>query len=372
MSAIDGYRLGRQGVSGMILCAREHLVNLQESSMEEVKQAIASEKFLMDYYEMGENFIRSRDRRINYAFTGMRHNLGGLKSKARIIRAWVDEAEHVGENAWMQLIPTVRDEGDGWQSEIWASWNPESPESATHKRFRGSPPASAVVMEMNWRDNPWFPEVLEQERLHDQQTRPDVYEHIWEGAFLTITDAQVFRNKFEIDEFEPEDAWDGPYHGLDFGFANDPTAAIQCYIHKKVLYIRREFVQKKLELDQTAPALCKAIPRISMHVVRADSARPESISFLKNHGMPKATAAKKGPGSVEDGIEHIKSYDRVIIHPDCEETAREFRLYSYKVDRLSQDILPVPVDDHNHCIDALRYALEPMIRMRRRPGVRAL
>ncbi len=374
MTAIDGYRLGRQGISGMMLCAREHLVSLEESSMEEVKQAIASHAWLNNYYEMGEKFIRSRDGRIRYAFTGLRHNLGGIKSKARILRAWVDEAEHVSETAWRMLIPTVRDQGEdgSWQSEIWASWNPESPESATHRRLRESPPEGSRIFEMNWRDNPWFPDVLEKERMEDLRNRPDMYDHIWEGKFLVITDAQIFRNKFEVEEFEPNSDWAGPYHGLDFGFANDPTAAIQCYVYNKRLYIRREYVKKKLEIDAMPQALVRAIPRLGMYVVRADSARPESISYLQNHGIPRCVGAKKGQGSVEDGIEHIKGYDKVIIHPDCPETAREFRLYSYKVDRLSQDILPIPVDEHNHCIDALRYALEPLIRMRRRPGIRAL
>ena len=70
---------------------------------------------------------------------------------------------------------------------------------------------------------------------------------------------------------------------------------------------------------------------------------------------------KKWAGSVEDGVAFIKSLDRVIIHPDCPETAREFRLYSYKRDRLSGDVMPKIVDANNHYIDALRYALQPMI-----------
>lgn len=374
MTAIDGYRFGRAGVKGVMLCAREHLNSLDESSMEEVKQAIMSLPWLNAYYEMGEKFIRSKDGNIKYIFSGLRHNVDGVKSKARILRAWVDEAENVSENAWRKLIPTVREQdADGkWQSEIWATWNPESEHSATNKRFRLSPPEDAKIVELNWRDNPWFPEVLNRERLEDMRNRPDTYDHIWEGQYLVITDAQIFKNKFEIDEFEPEADWNGPYHGLDFGFSQDPTAAVQAYVHNKCLYIRREAVKKKLELDQTPAFLTGEIPRIAMYTVRADSARPESISYLRNHGMPQVIAAKKGQGSVEDGIEHIKSYDRVIIHPDCSETAREFRLYSYKVDSLSGDILPKPVDAYNHCIDALRYALEPMIRIKARPRMRML
>lgn len=374
MTAVDGYILGNAGISGSLLCAREHLNSLEESSMEEVKQAIHSEPWLASYYEMGEKYIRSKDGRIRYSFTGLRHNISAVKSKARILRAWIDEAEAVSEVAWRTLIPTVRDqspEGD-WKSEIWLTWNPELESSATNQRFRVNAPDDAKIVELNWRDNPWFPGVLNEERIQDMKSRPDTYDHVWEGKYLIITDAQIFKDKFEVDEFKVTPDFDGPYHGLDFGFSNDPTAAVQVYIHDRLLYIRREAGKKKLELDETIPFLASNIPQIAMHVVRADSARPESISYLRNHGMPRIIGAKKGKGSVEDGIEFIKSFDRVIIHPECPEVAREFRHYSYKIDRLSGDILPTIVDADNHYIDAIRYALEPMIRSRTRPRIRFL
>ena len=278
----------------------------------------------------------------------------------------------MADAAWRKLIPTVRDEGPGWSSEIWLTWNPELESSATNQRFRVNPPENGKFAELNWRDNPWFPETLNAERLEDYAKRPDTYDHIWEGAYLVITDAQVFRGLSVVDEFEPDSSFDGPYHGLDFGFSQDPTAAVQSYIKGKTLYIRREAGKKKLELDDTVQFLAENIPQICLHHVRADSARPESISYLRNNGMPRCVAAKKGPGSVEDGVAFIKSFDKVVIHPDCPETAREFRLYSYKVDRLSGDILPILLDCNNHYIDALRYALEPMIRLKARPRFRVL
>ncbi|OFN57230.1 hypothetical protein HMPREF2541_01955 [Eikenella sp. HMSC061C02] len=89
---------------------------------------------------------------------------------------------------------------------------------------------------------------------------------------------------------------------------------------------------------------------LEKYVVRADSARPESISYLKRHGLPRITGVQKGKGSVEDGIEFIKSFKWVFIHPDAAATLREFKLYSYKTDRLSGDVLPVVLDENNHCI----------------------
>ena len=357
MTAVAGYRFGRAGIEGQILCAREHLNSLDESSLEEVKGAIRSEPWLDAYYEVGEKFIRSRDGRIRYVFAGLRHNLDSIKSKAKLILAWVDEAESVSEAAWRKLIPTVREAG----SEVWATWNPESSDSATHRRLRESPPESAKVVEINWRDNPWFPDVLEQERLADYRKRPDTYEHVWEGGFLAITDAQVFARKFEVMEFEPGLDWRGPYYGMDFGFAQDPTCAVECWINGGALYIRREAGKIGLELDDTPTFFEREMPALKRHAIRADSARPESISFLRRHGLPRIEGVKKWQGSVEDGVEFIRGLERVYIHPDCPATAREFRLYSYKVYRLSGDILPVIVDANNHFIDAIRYGLNPMI-----------
>jgi phage terminase large subunit len=363
-SALRIYQLAELGVEGVFLASREHLNSLDESSMEEIKAAIRSVAWLADYFDVGEKYIRTRNRRISYAFAGLRHNLDSIKSKARIIGNWTDEAESVSEAAWRKLVNTLREEGDGWQVENWISYNPESPESATHKRFVANPPDDCIVTTINWQDNPWFPEILNRRRLQDQQSRPETYDHVWEGEFLTLTEAQVFAGKFEVDEFEPKPEWDGPYQGLDFGFAQDPTAGVQCFIHDRKLWIRREAGSVKLELDATAEYLTSRIPGFATPVTRADSARPESISYLTRHGLPRIKGVEKWKGSVEDGVAFIKSFDGVVIHADCERTAREFRLYSYKVDRLTGDILPVIVDANNHYIDALRYALAPMIRRR--------
>lgn len=366
-SAIRIYQLAEMGVEGVFLASREHLNSLDESSMEEIKAAIRSEPWLVDYFDIGEKYIRTKNRRISYAFAGLRHNLDSIKSKARIIGNWTDEAESVSELAWRKLVNTLREEGDGWIAENWLSYNPESPESATHKRFVASPAADCVVTTVNWSDNPWFPSLLDASRLEDQRLRPETYEHVWEGEFLTLTEAQIFGGKFAVEEFEPEADWDGPYQGLDFGFSQDPTAAVQTFIAGRCLYIWREAGSVKLELDATAGFVADRIPGFAAHVTRADNARPESISYLGRHGLPRIQAAEKWPGSVEDGVAFIKAFDKVVIHPDCQQTAREFRLYSYKVDRLTGDILPVIVDANNHYIDATRYALAPLVRRRDAP-----
>lgn len=359
MTAVRGYQFGMMGVHGVILCGREFMNSLEESSLEEVKAAIRSKPWLSAYYELGEKYIKSRDGRIQYVFAGLRHNLDSIKSKARILLAWIDEAETVSETAWLKLLPTVREAG----SEVWITWNPEIEGSPTDERFRKNLPENAVIAEMNYGDNPWFPDVLEQERLNDlARLSPEDYAWVWEGAYRTHSDAQVFKGKYEIAEFEPRADWDGPYYGLDFGFAQDPTATVKCWISDGLLYIEQEAGGIGWELDHTAEKIKRKMPEIERYKVRADSARPESISYLRRHGLPRIAAVEKGKGSVEDGIEFIKSFERVIIHERCKAVRDEFRLYSYKTDRQSGDVLPVLLDKHNHYIDALRYALEPMIK----------
>ncbi|MEY1032564.1 PBSX family phage terminase large subunit [Providencia stuartii] len=358
MTAIRGYMAAKNGQSGVILCAREYMNSLEESSMEEVKQAIRSVPWLNDFYELGEKYIRTKCRSVSYVFAGLRHNLDSIKSKARILIAWVDEAESVSETAWTKLTPTVREAG----SEIWVTWNPEKDGSATDKRFRKEPPDNAIIVEMNYDDNPWFPSVLEEERLNDQ-ARLDAatYAWIWEGAYLENSDKQVLANKYVVQSF-PDDLWkkaDRLLFGADFGFAKDPNTLIRMFILDDCLYIEREAYGVGVELDHM-PAFYDEIPEARKWPIKADSARPETISYLKRQGF-NISAAKKWQGSVEDGITYLRGFRQIIIHPRCKETAKEARLYSYKTDRITGEVLPVIEDAYNHCWDAVRYGLDGYI-----------
>lgn len=358
MTAIRGYMAAMNGQSGVILCAREYMNSLEESSMEEVKQAIRSVPWLNDFYELGEKYIRTKCRSVSYVFAGLRHNLDSIKSKARILIAWVDEAESVSEIAWTKLAPTVREAG----SEIWVTWNPERDGSATDKRFRKNPPDNAVVVEMNYDDNPWFPSVLEDERLNDQARLDSAtYAWIWEGAYLENSDKQVLANKYVVQSF-PDDLWqkaDRLLFGADFGFAKDPNTLLRQFILNDCLYIEYEAYGVGVELDHM-PEFYDKIPEARKWPIKADSARPETISYLKRQGF-NISAAKKWQGSVEDGITHLRGFKQIIIHPRCKETAKEARLYSYKTDRITGEVLPVILDANNHCWDAVRYGLDGYI-----------
>lgn len=361
MTAVKAYQSANNGESGVILCAREFMNSLEESSMEEVKQAIRSVPWLAANFDIGEKYIRTLDRNVSYVFCGLRHNLDSIKSKARILLCWVDEAETVSETAWQKLDPTVRESG----SEIWVTWNPEKDGSATDKRFRKQPDDDTIVVEMNYTDNPWFPDVLEKVRRRDRKNLDDqTYAWIWEGAYLENSDKQVLANKYVVQSF-PDDLWkkaDRLLFGADFGFAKDPNTLIRQFILDDCLHIEYEAYGIGVELDHM-PAFYDKIPEARKWPIKADSARPETISYLRRQGF-NISAAKKWQGSVEDGITFLRGFKQIIIHPRCKETAKEARLYSYKTDRITGEVLPVIADANNHCWDASRYGLDGYIKGR--------
>lgn len=188
MTAVRGYVWSKAGREGIILCGRQFMNSLDDSSLEEIKAAIRSEPWLEAHYDIGEKYVRTKDGRVSYKFTGLDRNVDSVKSKSRILLCWVDEAEPVTEEAWQKLIPTLREE----DSELWVTWNPERKTSATHKRFRESTDPRMKVVELNWRDNPWFPAILDRVRQKDRAERPDSYDHIWEGAFVTVVEGAYY------------------------------------------------------------------------------------------------------------------------------------------------------------------------------------
>jgi phage terminase large subunit len=340
-----------------VLCARELQLSIQES----VHNLLSEQIDLMDLgsrYRIGEKIIRGLNGS-EFVFAGIKSDPRKIKSMEGIDIAWVEEAEKVSKDSWEKLIPTIRKPG----SEIWVTFNPDDVDDPTYKRFIVNPPPDAVVVEMNWQDNPFFPEELRKEKDYLYRVDVEAADHVWGGKVRKNSVAAVLRGRYVIEAFEPKPEWHGPYYGADWGFANDPTTLIRCWIEGRTLYIEHEAYEVGVDIDKT-PELFDQVPEARKHVVRADSARPETISYMRRNGYPSMMAAEKGPGSVEDGVEHLRSYERIVIHPRCKHAAEEARLWSFKVDKLTGDVMPDLVDKHNHCWDAVRYGLEPIIKNR--------
>jgi phage terminase large subunit len=202
-------------------------------------------------------------------------------------------------------------------------------------------------------------------QLDQRRLDPATYAHVWDGAYLLNSAAQVFLGKWKVEPITIKPDWQGPYHGGDFGYAVDPTAAVRCYLGGggDYLFVTHEAGGHKIELDQYSHRISAGIPDFEKYTSRWDSASPGSISMIQRYGLPKAIGAEKWPGSVEDGIRFLRSFKWIIVDPRCKELINELRLYSYKVDKDTGDVLPVLMDSYNHYIDALRYAVAPLIRM---------
>jgi len=228
------------------------------------------------------------------------------------------------------------------------------------------------VVKIGWQDNPWLPETLKEEKDNLYATDPEAAAHVWGGECWVNSESRVLRRKYIIEPFGLSVKWHGPYYGADWGFASDPAAVVRCWIEEVKLHsggvVRRLYIDKEayglhVEIDDL-PALFKEVPGTEDYKIRADNARPELISNLRSKGF-NIVAADKWPGSVKDGITVLRSFDKIIIHSDCEHVAEEARLWRYKTDRLTGDVLPDLVDRDNHTWDSVRYALEPIIKTKK-------
>lgn len=340
----------------LILCAREYQNSITESVHRLLSEQIEAMGF-GPWFTINNNSIVCKVTGSEFIFAGLHNNVSKIKSTEGVDICWVEEAEKVTEHSWKTLIPTIRKKG----SEIWVTFNPDEETDPTYQRFIIHPPPDAVVVEINWMDNPWFPTTeLVKEKDYDYSVDPESADHIWGGKLNVRSNAQIFRGKYVIEAFEPHKLWNGPYFGQDFGFSTDPSATIKSYIYERDLYIEKEFFGYGLMNDELNAGIRAAMPEIQGHIVRADCARPETIAEMNKRGL-MMQSCKKWTGCVEDGIQYLRSFERIVIHPRNTHMKEEARLYKYKVDRLSGDILPIIVDAHNHGWDGTRYGLEPMI-----------
>lgn len=338
------------------LCGRE----VQKSIRDSVHKLLADQidaLGLQPWFTVEQHSIRSAAGS-EIIFEGLAHNIKSIKSLESIDVVWVEEAENISDESWETLIPTIRKP----KSEIWASFNPDLETDPTYQRFVVNPPPGArVVGPLTWRDNPWPSSVLFDEREYLYRVDPEAAEHVWGGKCRTNSAAQVLRGKCIVDAFEPREGWDGPYFGADWGFSQDPTTLVRFWIADRKLWIEHEAYGVGVDIDAT-PAMFDTVPGARGARIRADSARPETISYLQRNGYSGMYPAEKWKGSVEDGIAFLRQFEQIVIHPRCTHTFQESRLWSYKKDQLTGDVLPVLQDGNEHCWDAIRYGLEPMIK----------
>ncbi len=342
-----------------ILCTREVQGSIRDSVHKLLSTCV--EKYdLGKFYTVYRDSIRGKNG-TEFIFHGLKHDPQQIKSLEGIDITWAEECQTIPAISWRILTPTILRKKN---SELWLSLNPNLETDPTYQQFIVNQRPDQLTVKVNWDENPYFTDELKAEMEYQKALDYNDYLHIWEGECRKATEAQIFKNKSTVMDFvAPPDATF--YYGLDWGFSQDPTVILRCHIFDNCLWIDYEAGGRQVELDHTYK-LIDEIPMSKQHIIRADSARPESISYIRRQGYRIESVHKWG-GSIEDGIEFIRSFRQVYIHSRCMETASEFLKYSYKVDRLTEDILPAIVDSNNHYIDALRYALQPMIKRKGQP-----
>lgn len=300
-------------------------------------------------------------------FRGLQnHTATSIKSLEGFNRPWYEEAQSLTKRSLELAIPTFRTPG----TQQRFSWNPDLPTDPVDTFFReNKDDPDFVCVEVNYPDNPWFPEDLRKDMERDRQRDPDKYGHIWLGGYRKNSESRVFRN-WKTESFEPAPGTQF-YLGADWGFSIDPTVCVMCYIIGRTLYVWREVYEHQCGIDRRPALFDKIDPEWTAArakdpnwkslarrlPITADSSEPQTIDYMQRNGFPRMRPAIKGPNSVEEGVTFLQSYD-IVVHPQCRHVVDEMTMYSHKVDKKTGEISSELEDKKNHCVDSLRYALE--------------
>lgn len=351
-------------------CFREIQNSIKESSYAELVDEI-NRKGHAHEYRCVDGEITHHTTRSKFVFRGLWRNITAIKGMAGLTDVFCEESENISQVSWDTLIPTVRAAG----SEIIVVFNPNKETDPTWTNFVEPyidkmvdgiyQDDDIVVVNVNYVHNPWFTEELKQHMNQMKAVDYDRYLWVYEGKFNKRSDEQVFGGKWRVDNFEVKPEWHGPYFGMDFGFSTDPTAMVEVYIEelpggRRNIYINREYGKVGLEITDTPAAMEQSFPMAKRARWYADCARPETISHIKRSGFD-IHPCTKWPGSVEDGVTWLRGCDTIVIHERCKEMQNEAAMYSYKVDKLTGNVLTDIVDAYNHFWDAVRYALNDHI-----------
>lgn len=345
-----------QDANSRTVCIREVQRSLKFSAKQLLEDKIKALNVEHMFEVMGTEIHNKQGRGI-IIFQGMQdHTAESIKSLEGFDIAWCEEAQSLSKRSIELLDPTLRKDG----SELWFSWNPRNETDAVEQLFTNN--KQAKVVHVNYLDNPFCPKAMNILADHARELDYERYNHVWLGDYEKYNEAQIFYDKWKVEDFVVGKDWGNPYFGLDFGFRPDPLVAVKCWVYNDNLYIEKEAYGVGIEIDKTKEFICDIMPEFDKYVSRADSAEPKTISYLQRNGLPRMEGVKKWPNSIAEGVRFIRGYKSVIIHPDCKGSAEDFRLYSHKTDKLSGDILPDIQDANNHSPDAVRYALAPLIK----------
>ena len=300
-------------------------------------------------------------------FKGM-DNPEKIKSIKGISDVVMEEASEFTLDDYTQLTLRLRDKAHK-QKQIYLMFNPVSKANWVYNAFFVKNPKNTVVYQTTYKDNRFLDD-LTKENIEELANRNEAYYKIYAlGEFATL-DKLVFP-KYEKRLLNKDELKQLPsFFGLDFGFTNDPTAFMHVKIDRenKRLYILEEYVKKGLLNNQIAEAITSL--GYSKEVIMADSAEQKSIAELQTLGLRRAIPVDKGKGSVLQGIQFLQQFD-IIVDERCVKTIEELENYTWQKDKHTNEYINKPCDSYNHCIDAIRYALQNLIFVKDRQDVDA-
>lgn len=306
---------------------------------------------------------------ITYIPTGQKILFRGLDDPLKVTsitvdsgclcRLWIEEAyEITKEDDFNRLDESIRGQlPEGMYHQVVLTFNPWSDRHWLKKRFFDTPNPNVLAMTTNYRCN----EFLSQSDLllfEEMKKNPRRYAVAGEGDW-GVVDGLVYENwkeqVFDTSEITRRATVKSAF-GLDFGYTNDPSAFICLLVDEtaREIYVFDEMYQKGMSNDDIGEEMVRR--GYSKERIRADSAEPKSIAYLRKKYLRRIRAAKKGPDSIMAGVTLIQDYT-IIIHPSCVNFITEISNYTWATDKFDNKINK-PVDDFNHLMDAMRYAME--------------
>lgn len=275
-----------------------------------------------------------------------------IKSITDITDIWCEECSELSLDEFTQLDLRLRAQSGNLQ--IFVSFNPVSKQNFVYQKwFANGTPDNTFVLHTTYKDNKFLPKEYIDALLEKQKSNPTYYKIYALGEFCTL-DKLVYYN-WKVEDFDHTQIKGKLLVGLDFGYTNDPTALVASVMTDKKIYIFREWV----DTNKTNPQIAQVIKSLGFQksTIICDSAEPKSIQELRQNGIYAARESTKGPDSIIHGIQKLWEYE-IIVHPSCTETITEFENYAWQKDKTTGEYINKPIDQFNHCMDALRYSLQ--------------
>lgn len=343
-----------------ILCTREIQNTIAESVHQLLKDQI-SELELEEFYEVTKNEIYGANG-TQFLFTGLRtQDVAKIKSFEGVDLVWCEEAQNISRKSWEILIPTIRKES----SEIWVTFNPELDTDETYQRFVVHPQEDSWVVKLNYSDNPWFPKVLEQERLALQQRDPEAYDNVWEGNCRSAVEGAIYAKEV-AQAIEHRRIRPVPHDPLlkvqcvwDLGW-NDQMTIIMCQKAANSLMVidyiedsHRTYASYVKELDSKPYRYAKDyLPHDGKH--KDPKTGKSHVEVLEALGRDVEVTPDIG---IESGIKLARqSFSQVYFDEDKTTRLIEcLRRYKRHINQTTQEAGAPLHDEHSHGADAFRY-----------------